>query len=573
MNSMMVCPRCGNVFAEDICPQCGYDSRSFRQEMEKAEMNDSVADSLEEMETEPVSEKETEVNVESGSPETDQKKTDKKKTNTILLVIAGLILIVTLGYILKKYFDSQYIANAYKGELQEIEVDTLEGEIPEGWVADEENVDDYKIYFSENEEAKATLTIRHLYEVDYLDDFNDTTEYVDEMMSATRKDVTLSMESYGEDTEIEGAKAQYVIYSGQSENKKEKLWRYTIHTDHSFFVVIFDAEEGFYQEEDIHTVLDHINFADYKTPEISGITVEYSGSKEAGTMMTAEYLEDIAGLTVNAVFDNYTMDITEDCEIKGDKVLTADKTSHYKVSYTYNTGETFTEEFDVECDTKTTKLTAEYVGSTEDGKKIKTDNKWLTVTAYYSNDTSEVLKKDFTIEGNNKLEAGETSKMTIKYHGKKCELKVKCTTVKTSIVESFVEQYNSLSNQLVVASNGSRVEYGKISVEDFDKEKNEFDLGDGSYIALIDDEKDRDRLASVRYTTGIDDDDVRSARLVGIAKGVEKEGTDYAIKTTNEFTDYMNSNVSEMSVEKTIDGYKFSRTYFGGNVMYFVENK
>lgn len=74
------------------------------------------------------------------------------------------------------------------------------------------------------------------------------------------------------------------------------------------------------------------------------------------------------------------------------------------------------------------KIIAEYYGKTSAGTKLNNYNGDMTVTAIYD-DGSEEEVFDYEVKKPTKLKAGKTSTVLITYGGKKCKLKVKCTTL------------------------------------------------------------------------------------------------------------------------------------------------
>lgn len=75
------------------------------------------------------------------------------------------------------------------------------------------------------------------------------------------------------------------------------------------------------------------------------------------------------------------------------------------------------------------KIEARYKGVTKAGTVLDDDNSGIYVTGIYGDGTTEeIYGNEFEIKKPVTLKAGKTSTVTIMYNGKKCNLKVKCTT-------------------------------------------------------------------------------------------------------------------------------------------------
>lgn len=77
------------------------------------------------------------------------------------------------------------------------------------------------------------------------------------------------------------------------------------------------------------------------------------------------------------------------------------------------------------------KIKAKYNGSAKAGTVLDDNNTGISVLGIYSDETTKKIHKNkFEIKKPVTLKAGKTSIVKITYNGKKCNLKVKCTTKK-----------------------------------------------------------------------------------------------------------------------------------------------
>lgn len=89
-------------------------------------------------------------------------------------------------------------------------------------------------------------------------------------------------------------------------------------------------------------------------------------------------------------------------------------------------------------------ITAIYNGSTEEGIVLNDDSDF-TVTAHYSDDTSEKVN-GWKIKNEETLKPEETSTVTIEYDGKSVDVDVTCSTLKNKITE-LVATYNGSTEE------------------------------------------------------------------------------------------------------------------------------
>lgn len=173
--------------------------------------------------------------------------------------------------------------------------------------------------------------------------------------------------------------------------------------------------------------IDYKDISDVLTVEcstytIEGVDVSYEGDTEEGAVLD-EYNNGITVTGITPKGKEIDLEAGE-WTIENPVTLEADKTAAVTIKYD---GQEYP--LNVKCTTTRLKsISAEYDGKTEKGTVLDEDNEGITVYAhYYNGDKKEVY--DWKVKKSVKLKAGETSKVTIKYEGKKCTLKVKCTSM------------------------------------------------------------------------------------------------------------------------------------------------
>ena len=231
-----------------------------------------------------------------------------------------------------------------------------------------------------------------------------------------------------------------------------------------------------------------LQYLDFKTPKdwveekrTEDLMTFY---KEEGNViggMTIKYLGDEnLDITKTDIFSNMEKDIwaKDDFEIieeKNDKILGADKSIElvmepidnsllasyhsavvvvdkskfyieiFQEKYSIDTSisQQIIDEIDFE-NYKTVSLSeivAEYKGETTEGTVINEESD-IIVTAKYDNDTSEAVV-GWTLKPESiKLKADQTSTITVEYGGKKCELKIQCSTISEKKYKSMCKNYS-----------------------------------------------------------------------------------------------------------------------------------
>ena len=133
---------------------------------------------------------------------------------------------------------------------------------------------------------------------------------------------------------------------------------------------------------------------------IQSISAEYDGDTTAGTKIT----DTNPGLHVYAIRDGKQSELE-----KGWR-------------------EIFSCALSIQCTTKAiSRLTASYLGSTEEGTVISNGNDGLTVTAYYADGTSEHVS-DWTLASSVTLKPKQRYLLEVHYEDSLCALEVTCTT-------------------------------------------------------------------------------------------------------------------------------------------------
>ena len=114
---------------------------------------------------------------------------------------------------------------------------------------------------------------------------------------------------------------------------------------------------------------------------IQSITAEYDGDTSAGTKIT----DSNPGLHVYAIRDGKRSELEKGWRVVNPTVLEKDTLTTVSIAY-----EKFSCTVSIQCTTKgISRLTATYLGSTEEGTVISNGNENLNVTAYYTDGTSE----------------------------------------------------------------------------------------------------------------------------------------------------------------------------------------
>ena len=152
---------------------------------------------------------------------------------------------------------------------------------------------------------------------------------------------------------------------------------------------------------------------------IQSITAEYDGDTSAGTRIT----DTNPGLHVYAIRDGKKSELEKGWRVVNPTVLEKDTISTVSIAY-----EKFSCALSIQCTTKAiSRLTASYLGSTEEGTVIYNGNKSLTVTAYYTDGTSEHVS-DWTLASSVTLKPKQRYLLEVHYEDSLCALEVTCTT-------------------------------------------------------------------------------------------------------------------------------------------------
>ncbi len=180
------------------------------------------------------------------------------------------------------------------------------------------------------------------------------------------------------------------------------------------------------------------------TSAVEEISPKYVGKTDKGTVVTKSNWEVWANY-----YNSNTENVADKCTMVPEQVtLETDGTYTFSFSYIDPVSKKeFSKDIEIKCTDKTiTKLEAKYSGATGEGTEINQQSKDITVTATYKDGTTEVVT-GWTMDKPVKLKADETSKMTVKYGGKSCELKVECSTISPARYKSQCKSisYDSLA--------------------------------------------------------------------------------------------------------------------------------
>ena len=152
---------------------------------------------------------------------------------------------------------------------------------------------------------------------------------------------------------------------------------------------------------------------------IQSITAEYDGDTAAGTKIT----DSNPGLHVYAIRDGKKSVLEKGWRVVNPTVLEKDTLSTVNIAY-----EKFSCTLFIQCTTKAvSRLTAAYLGSTEEGTVISNGNENLTVTAYYADGTSEHIT-DWSLASAVTLKPKQRYLLEVHYEDCLCAVEVTCTT-------------------------------------------------------------------------------------------------------------------------------------------------
>ena len=156
------------------------------------------------------------------------------------------------------------------------------------------------------------------------------------------------------------------------------------------------------------------------TSEVTGITAEYKGDTSEGTV-----IDNDSDIVITAKYKNGT-EGTIDSGWKVKSPVTLEKDGKADVTVNY---EGLSTTLAVICSTHTLEsITVEYDGETKEGTVIDSSNDGIHVTGHFKNDVTEEIE-GWEIKEPATLAADGTSKVTITYEDKSCELEVACSTV------------------------------------------------------------------------------------------------------------------------------------------------
>ena len=152
---------------------------------------------------------------------------------------------------------------------------------------------------------------------------------------------------------------------------------------------------------------------------IQSITAEYDGDTSAGTKIT----DSNPGLHVYAIRDGKRSELEKGWRVVNPTVLEKDTLTTVSIAY-----EKFSCTVSIQCTTKgISRLTATYLGSTEEGTVISNGNENLNVTAYYTDGTSEHVS-NWTLASAVTLKPKQRYLLEVHYEDSLCAVEVTCTT-------------------------------------------------------------------------------------------------------------------------------------------------
>ena len=454
------CPRCGTEFSSKFCPECGFNSADYiPTEMENASADTISEEEVENASADTISEEAGNASIDTITDKEEEpyevpqttdvavsfdsyyhQKKDYSKVKKIGIGAGIVILCIAVVCMVSSFINtskkSKYVLEAYDTKSYTVSyVDGLEVSTPPSWQEEDDGSSDVKEFYGYIDEGNynaAYLAVCSFLSEGYDADFDtiyeackfDEKDYEDHNINSVVEE--------GEYTGGDNYSGKYIVYdcSCTDDEKKTdnyKMYRYCVKADHTIFVVVIELSDGYYTDDDIDLILSHIDFAGFKTPIVESITASYTGETKAETSMTGS---EISGLQVIATYDNGDQaDVTNSCTITGAEKLLPNKTEDYTITYTSDSGDTFTDTFTVECSTKIKKITAKYDGNTEEGTKLNDSNSGIKVTVCYEDGSKETIKSGYSVKEAKTLKAGKSSEITINYYDFSCKLSVKCTTL------------------------------------------------------------------------------------------------------------------------------------------------
>ena len=152
---------------------------------------------------------------------------------------------------------------------------------------------------------------------------------------------------------------------------------------------------------------------------IQSITADYDGETSAGTKIT----DSNPGLHVYAIRDGRKALLEHGWRVDNPTVLEKDTLSTVRISY-----ENFSCSLSIRCTTRAiSRLSAAYMGSTEEGTVISNGNEDLTVTAAYADGTTEPVT-GWSLAESVTLAPKQRYLLEVHYEDSLCALEVTCTT-------------------------------------------------------------------------------------------------------------------------------------------------
>ena len=160
----------------------------------------------------------------------------------------------------------------------------------------------------------------------------------------------------------------------------------------------------------------------------SVVTITYQkASTQCEVQCTTGLIQSITdsnpGLHVYAIRDGKRSELEKGWRVVNPTVLEKDTLSTVSIAY-----EKFSCTLSIQCTTKgISRLTATYLGSTEEGTVISNGNESLNVTAYYTDGTSEHVS-NWTLASAVTLKPKQRYLLEVHYEDSLCAVEVTCTT-------------------------------------------------------------------------------------------------------------------------------------------------
>ena len=366
-----------------------------------------------------------------------KEKPPKKKLLVPLIAAAVVILLILIAAkavpaILEKQHKAWLLTEL--ANAQETKAANLTVKLPLDWQHKEPDAKNQTVYTFEALDKKGRLIANVcLEDFGRQDDNIKAGEAIKNLLPAGAEEVSST-----DSMKLDGCKAHYreMVYSADGVPFHGALA--LVEADQTWFVYSMAAQEEYYTPEAVDQFLGNADFSAYKTPAVTALEADYSGSAQRDTRIT----KDTKGLKVTATYsDGSSRDVTKKIELQpvgegATDVLMAEKTSEFEVSYGGKKAK-----LSIECASKWKNMEVSYTGETKAGTAITPETKGLKVTATFNDGAEDITKKcEVTPVGEgvtNVLQADRTTEFEVSYQGKSRPLSIECSTKLEKLEASY----------------------------------------------------------------------------------------------------------------------------------------